>query len=154
MNPAEFKAVLPDDVEVMKEMCVVWRTAYYRESSRANEATFALTAAQERERALKDAIRLHRDERGNDRCWLDDDRLYAVLGEGTGDRALPCKSEFLSNCARYWEQRQPAAATPEQAPAREEDYPCKSLTCALAGMPVCRAEHDAAIAASKDGKNG
>lgn len=63
---------------------------------------------------LEDAIRLHRDQRGDDRCWLDDLALYLVLD---GDpiptidsMALPPKEEFLSNCARYWQCRQPPGA--------------------------------------------
>lgn len=28
------------------------------------------------------AIRKHRDQRGDDRCWLDDEELYRVLPEG------------------------------------------------------------------------
>lgn len=31
---------------------------------------------------LERAIRLHRDERGDDRCWLDDEVLYSILPEG------------------------------------------------------------------------
>ena len=32
--------------------------------------------------ALQSAVRRHRDERGDDRCWEDDERLYAALPEG------------------------------------------------------------------------
>ncbi len=31
---------------------------------------------------LADAIRKHRDERGDNRCWRDDEELYKVLPEG------------------------------------------------------------------------
>ena len=31
---------------------------------------------------LRNAIRKHRDQRGDDRCWLDDEELYKVLPEG------------------------------------------------------------------------
>ena len=56
---------------------------------------------------LRDAIRKHRDERGHDRCWLDDQALYQALPEATpGDLALPPKDEFIANCHRYWEHRQ------------------------------------------------
>ena len=61
---------------------------------------------------LRAAIRLHRDEKGHDRCWLDDQRLYSVLPEGVkADMILPCREEFLSNCARYWSSRQPPEAS-------------------------------------------
>jgi hypothetical protein len=58
---------------------------------------------------LRQAIRLHRDERGHDRCWLDDQRLYQTLGEGVGDLTLPPKCEFLTNCEIFWLSRQPSA---------------------------------------------
>jgi len=65
-------------------------------------------------RSLRDAIRTHRDEKGDDRCWLDDQNLYATIeGDSTqerfGDR-LPPRKEFLENCARFWECRQSATS--------------------------------------------
>jgi hypothetical protein len=38
--------------------------------------------SQERVSVLEAAIRKHRDQRGDDRCWLDDEELYATLPEG------------------------------------------------------------------------
>ena len=55
---------------------------------------------------LEAAIRKHRDQRGDDRCWLDDMELYAVLGDARVDLTLPPKDEFLGHCARFWECRQ------------------------------------------------
>lgn len=55
---------------------------------------------------LKAAIRKHRDQRGDDRCWLDDGELYGVLGEGLSNQELPPHDEFISNCERYWKCRQ------------------------------------------------
>jgi hypothetical protein len=57
---------------------------------------------------LRKAIRQHRDQRGDDRCWLDDLTLYMELGEGQNDEMfpLPPKCEFLKSCDRFWEQRQ------------------------------------------------
>lgn len=49
---------------------------------------------------LLDAIRWHRDQRGDDRCWLDDEQLYMLLPEGY----LPPLREVaveLANCERY-----------------------------------------------------
>lgn len=57
---------------------------------------------------LRAAIRLHRDEKGHDRCWLDDQRLYQVLPESVkADFKLPNREEFLKNCEKYWKERQP-----------------------------------------------
>lgn len=56
---------------------------------------------------LRNAIRLHRDERGHDRCWLDDGRLYGILPEAKAAvTKLPDWPEFCGNCRKFWEQRQ------------------------------------------------
>lgn len=55
---------------------------------------------------LETAIRNHRDQKGDNRCWLDDLELYKVLNDGkSGDLSLPPKCEFLESCSRFWEQR-------------------------------------------------
>jgi hypothetical protein len=61
---------------------------------------------------LANAIREHRDQKGDDRCWLDDVNLYAALADGReSDLRLPPEPEFLESCRRYWRQRQcPATA--------------------------------------------
>lgn len=63
-----------------------------------------------RSRALRAeaAIRKHRDQHADDRCWLDDAELYEALGEGpvapltfqVGDKAT-----MLKNCERFLERR-------------------------------------------------
>lgn len=51
---------------------------------------------------LKDAIRNHRDQKSDDRCWLDDQELYKVLGDGNlGDNCVGDKDQMLKNCERY-----------------------------------------------------
>lgn len=57
---------------------------------------------------LQSAIRRHRDEKGHDRCWLDDQELYKVLPEGLSgvDQQLPSEEEFLGNCKNYFDHRQ------------------------------------------------
>lgn len=54
---------------------------------------------------LKTAIRTHRDQRGDDRCWMDDQKLYEALGESAGDNSLPPKEKFLANCSRFYDNR-------------------------------------------------
>lgn len=58
--------------------------------------------------ALRDAIREHKDEKGHDRCWLDDQKLPEA---SPGDLELPPREEFIQNCHRYWEHRQDPSAT-------------------------------------------
>lgn len=64
----------------------------------------------------KQAIKVHRSQRLDDRCWIDDYDLYAVLGDEPHevDTRLPPKEEFMQNCARFHECRQ-LTATPEEA---------------------------------------
>jgi len=65
-----------------------------------------LSDEQNRILELEAAIRKHRDQRGDDKCWLDDQELYNVLGDGNlGDNSLPAKEKFLNNCANYYEKR-------------------------------------------------
>lgn len=60
-----------------------------------------------RVKQLEDAIRNHRDQKGDARCWLDDLELYAVLNDSVvPDVSLPPKDHFLGSCSRYWENRQ------------------------------------------------
>lgn len=71
------------------------------------DAIIKLTqAAWETAKHLKDAIRGHRDQKGDDRCYLDDAKLYDALGEGQPDTTLPPQEVFLANCARYHAARQ------------------------------------------------
>lgn len=55
---------------------------------------------------LKAAVRHHASQLDDDRCWLDDQELYAAAGIDCKDAALPSKEEFLANCARYHASRQ------------------------------------------------
>jgi hypothetical protein len=51
---------------------------------------------------LESAIRNHRDQKGDDRCWMDDQSLYAVLKDGNlGDNTVGDQAKMLKNCERY-----------------------------------------------------
>jgi hypothetical protein len=55
---------------------------------------------------LEAAIRTHRDQHADDRCWLDDQELYKVLNDGNlGDNRVGNKEEMLKNCSRYLDKR-------------------------------------------------
>lgn len=49
--------------------------------------------------ALEAAIRRHRDQRGDDRCWMDDEVLYVALPEGF----VPPERDSLVELARCQE---------------------------------------------------
>ena len=70
---------------------------------------------------LRTAIRKHRDQRLDDRCWMDDYELYEVLPEGIDPsyvdlRLLP-KEVMMRNCKHFVECRS-TSLTPEEAIAR------------------------------------
>jgi hypothetical protein len=80
--------------------------------------------------ALVDAITRHRDQKGDDRCWLDDLVLYAAIGEPNAVQHLPEKCEFLKSCERYWEQRQ----APLDKLVRAGDMTIGQLECEIANL--------------------
>lgn len=55
---------------------------------------------QELLRVTRNNIRRHRDLRGDNRCWLDDEELYATLPEGYKP---PCRDAAveIENCQRF-----------------------------------------------------
>lgn len=57
-------------------------------------------------RRLRAGIRAHRDARGNDRCWLDDEVLYRLLPDHEALTVLPDRATFLANCAAFHANRQ------------------------------------------------
>lgn len=60
----------------------------------------------ERIDTLETAIRTHRDQKADDRCIEDDDRLYEALGDGVKcDRRVGDKEAMLANCQRFIERR-------------------------------------------------
>ena len=51
---------------------------------------------------LRKAIRYHRDQKGDDRCWLDDEHLWALLPEAkSSPRSLPPFQEMMKRCAAF-----------------------------------------------------
>lgn len=54
---------------------------------------------------LRKAIRAHRDARGDDRCWMDDEELYKSLPEGYTPPERDSTVE-LERCRQYIASRQ------------------------------------------------
>lgn len=54
---------------------------------------------------LKAAIKEHHDQHADDRCYLDDQALYAAAGLEPADITMPPRGKFLENCARFYERR-------------------------------------------------
>lgn len=68
---------------------------------------------------LENAIRKHRDQKGDDRCWMDDEELYRMLPEGYEPGKRDTSVE-LANCQRFMACRQ-NPKTEYVSPQREID---------------------------------
>jgi hypothetical protein len=70
---------------------------------------------------LRDAIAKHRDQRADDRCWLDDLELYQALGDNQlADNSLPPREKFLANCERFYDCRAQAGNWPSYQELEQE----------------------------------
>jgi hypothetical protein len=89
-------------------------TNYFaRQAGRGGALAVILPEVLDELERLEAAIRNHRDQTDDRRCWQDDDELYAALPEGAtvkADTSLPPEPEFLESCARhcrqFWRNRQ------------------------------------------------
>jgi hypothetical protein len=54
---------------------------------------------------LLEAIKSHHDQKADDRCWLDDAKLYEAAGLGVADTRVGDKAIMLENCKRFIENR-------------------------------------------------
>lgn len=82
---------------------------FFRRSDRAEVA------------ALRNAIRKHRDQRGDDRCWLDDEDLYKELPEGYEVPARDTAVE-LENCNKFLCNRRNPSTKYDSPQRRIEEY--------------------------------
>lgn len=91
----------PQECSICKQPCA--RPGHH------TKQLFGIDYANDKLAALEQAIRNHRDARGDDRCWLDDINLYKALGEPVPpgmELALPNRDAFLKRCEQYFEYRQ------------------------------------------------
>lgn len=101
----------PNDQEILQP--VTWKEHSEMLAVVGNGQVERAVKAEEEIDRLKAAIRLHRDQRGDDRCWLDDLQLYAALGEPIKpDNRVGDKDAMLKNCARFIERRCEGGAWP------------------------------------------
>src|SRR5690606_32948778 len=65
--------------------------------------------------AIRAAIRHHRDEKGDDRCWLDDYFIWDFLPDSPGvPTTLPPGDEAMAACRAFYNLRN--APTPDPVP--------------------------------------
>jgi hypothetical protein len=93
---------------------------------------------------LRAAIKKHRAQRADDRCWLDDLELYRVLGDGIQDYdpSMPPREDFLANCARYYDRRcvrgnWPTYQQLQEALTEAREYIARHLKAEEDAMEVC-----------------
>ena len=75
----------------------------------SDEDLISMNEAQLKEEVIKlrSAIREHRDQIGDDRCWVDDIALYKKLPDNTPIILnLPPEEIMMPNCLRFWKTRQ------------------------------------------------
>jgi hypothetical protein len=63
---------------------------------------------QEKLQVIRDVVRWWSNQKGDDRCWLDDVKVMeAVLPHGEVNFEMPTDLEFIKNCIRFKESRCP-----------------------------------------------
>ena len=66
-------------------------------------------------RKIRKAIRSHRDAKGDDRCWLDDYRVWgSITGSSWPPMRLPPDEEMRTKCREFWTHRRAEKA--DEAP--------------------------------------
>lgn len=72
---------------------------------------------------LRLAIENHRDQKADDRCWMDDQELYKVLNDGNlGDNRVGDKAAMMVNCARFIDTRCADGSWQSYAELEQEKY--------------------------------
>jgi len=97
--------MLPEQLEEIKLVVEAFHHKLYR--SVPTSVGFLPTAFQKLAdyiSTLENAIRNHRDQRGDDRCWQDDETLYSVLPEGYTPPARDSEVE-LGLCQKFIDTR-------------------------------------------------
>jgi len=62
----------------------------------------------EEAKRLRTAIEIHRDQTGHNICWINDEKLWAALGDGKSAYPrsnMPTQEEFLVGCRAYIKSR-------------------------------------------------
>ena len=60
----------------------------------------AFIGSENRVSELEEGVRAHRDQKGDDRCWMDDETLYRLLPEGYDPPARDSRVE-LAMCEKF-----------------------------------------------------
>lgn len=105
--------------------------------------------------ALKSAIAEHHNQKADDRCIEDDDRIYAAVGLPPCDRRVGSKEQMLANCARFierrceaggWKSYQELERERDQWRKMAEDLAALIDTCKGHGTPIIKDRADCYVA--------
>lgn len=78
-------------------------------------------------RAYRNAIRHHRDQRDDDRCWVDDHLLYHVVLGLPDLSELPDKAEWMRRCGLFHGRRSPGPFVAPHPPSPIHGDPDRDL---------------------------
>ena len=106
-------------LEQLKDEVAALRTRNEQLAVEVMERSAEASEAREEVRRLREAIVTHRDQTGHNMCWLNDHKLWAVLGDDKSptlaEMRMPPEGEFLTGCRAYYASRfrgQEATAKP------------------------------------------
>lgn len=89
---------------------------------------------------LRGAVRDHWSQHCDDRCWLDDDALYAAAGLPPVDRRVGDKVAMLANCQRYIDARCEGGGWPSYAELEAEIARLRQLYAGACARIAAQAE--------------
>jgi hypothetical protein len=94
--------LVPDESDLALDLAASFRQAFAHTplAGAVLGCGRAWRAAVRRAAHLEGAVRRHRDQRGDDRCWMDDEELYRALPEGYTPPARDSAVE-LKLCEQY-----------------------------------------------------
>jgi hypothetical protein len=101
---------------------------FRRMASDATELVKPLQAAHD---GMLEAIQYLHQQKGDDRCIFDDDKLYAAAGLPPPDRRIGDKAAMLENCKRYIDLRCESGGWPTYAQLEEERNALRAKVCEL-----------------------
>ena len=76
---------------------------------------------------LREAIRYHRAQVGDYRCWVDDERLYKAAGGDVSLPVVPNPHEFMRRCEAFWDHRQRADERGKGDPSLNSEHRILSI---------------------------
>ena len=82
--------------------------------------SFADVVQPKADKALEAAIKVHHDQKADDRCWMDDLVLYQAAGLPVHDCRVGDKAAMLANCARFIDKRCAGGGWPSYAELEAE----------------------------------